>query len=230
MKTKTTYLYETKAEHLLEKELNKLGLKNDAKVLNIACENDLVPAYLKKFVDEENVYGVDIDADVSAANPQIKKCDVDRESLPFANEAFDLVISVWGLEHFKSDRIFKEVSRVLKSGGYFVALTPNDRHPIFVASKAFGKKLAPWYYKKILRSSYDPHQTFYRLNNVTDLRSATDKAGLATKNMFVLGPAYILYYFNFSKILQGLVKFADLLMTVPALGRFKPYLLLVAKK
>lgn len=48
------------------------------------------------------------------------------EPFPFADEAFDLVISVEGIEHLENQYQFAaEVSRVLKQGGHAIVTTPN---------------------------------------------------------------------------------------------------------
>src|SRR5258708_30389317 len=47
------------------------------------------------------------------------------EHLPFASGSFDLVVSVWVLEHLKEPlTVFREVGRALVPGGHFVFLTP----------------------------------------------------------------------------------------------------------
>src|SRR5712692_758282 len=53
------------------------------------------------------------------------------EDLPFAGESFDLIVSLWVLEHLRVPEIvFGEVQRVLRPGGHFVFLTPNLRNPL----------------------------------------------------------------------------------------------------
>src|SRR5262245_52737238 len=48
------------------------------------------------------------------------------EKLPFTTESFDVVVSVWVLEHLADPlATFLEVRRVLKPGGHFIFLTPN---------------------------------------------------------------------------------------------------------
>src|SRR5579872_1987432 len=55
------------------------------------------------------------------------------ESIPFAGESFDLVVSVWVLEHLRDPMAtFREVRRVLRPGGHFVFLTPNLRNPLML--------------------------------------------------------------------------------------------------
>ncbi len=50
----------------------------------------------------------------------------DAENLPFKNRCFDFVISNELIEHlFHLDKHFKEVNRILKSGGHYLIKTPN---------------------------------------------------------------------------------------------------------
>jgi SAM-dependent methyltransferase len=51
---------------------------------------------------------------------------VDTDTLPFPDRAFDVVLSFDVFEHIPdSDKHLREVSRVLKEGGYYLLQTPN---------------------------------------------------------------------------------------------------------
>src|SRR5258708_18034995 len=63
------------------------------------------------------------------------------EHLPFASGSFDLVVSVWVLEHLREPlTVFREVGRGLRPGGDFVFLTPNRPNPLLVLNR-IGKAL-----------------------------------------------------------------------------------------
>jgi len=50
-------------------------------------------------------------------------------SFPFADESFDCVLSMEGIEHFENQaRFVRECARVLRPGGSFVLTTPNVLH------------------------------------------------------------------------------------------------------
>ena len=52
-----------------------------------------------------------------------------EESIPYANETFDLVFSDNVVEHLSDpNAVLNEVRRVLKPGGLFFAKTPNKKH------------------------------------------------------------------------------------------------------
>src|SRR5260370_18797793 len=58
------------------------------------------------------------------------------EHLPFASGSFDLVVSVWVLEHLREPlTVFREVGRVLRPGAHFVFLTPNLLNPLLLFNR-----------------------------------------------------------------------------------------------
>lgn len=70
-------------------------------------------------VDKSQAYSVDL-----PSNTEFRQMTV--PPLDFADESFDYVISFQVIEHIKRDHDFvKEVSRVLRKGGYFIVSTPN---------------------------------------------------------------------------------------------------------
>ncbi|MFH0830911.1 MAG: methyltransferase domain-containing protein [Parcubacteria group bacterium] len=216
---------------LLAEALHGLQLGSKSRVLNIACEEELVPKFLPSSIDPANVYGVEIDEDVIRRNANIKRCDVDREPLPFADNTFELVVSIWGVEHFKTAQVFTEARRVLKPGGRLIFITPNTAHPIFWVNKLLGGMFSRPYFKYVLRTSYNPHETFYRFNRKRAVQRAAQNAGLRLHRLVFFGPSYVIYYFNFSKTAQRLVSWLDrALFTNPILYRFKPYLVGVLQK
>lgn len=58
-----------------------------------------------------------------------RQCEVDAGPLPFADAAFDVVISDSQLEHrFDPDHALGEMARVLRPGGRLLLLLPNTAH------------------------------------------------------------------------------------------------------
>lgn len=77
---------------------------------------------------KDNYYPTEINKNY--VNPEIwnkfKNATIaDARNLPFENESFDQVVSIYNLEHIEDlDRVFKEVKRVLKPKGRFIVALP----------------------------------------------------------------------------------------------------------
>ncbi len=226
----TQAFYTEDAEAFAREAMQKLGIGKQSVVLNLACEEKRVPDALKGIVRSEHVYGVDIDEEVIAKDPQIVFANVDTDPLPFKKEMFDVVVSIWGMEHFQKPRIFHEVERVLKPGGRFIFLTPNLVNPIFLAAKVLGVSFADFYYRRILKLPYHPHATYYRFNRAGSVRRVIKGTGLRIEQMSFLGPAQALWYARFSKLVQGALRVIDRVCTVPVLCHLKPYLFVTLQK
>jgi SAM-dependent methyltransferase len=78
---------------------------------------------------DRQVWGVDF-----AAHPRLEHREFFRElapdgAIPFPDDSFDVVAALWVVEHVAEPESFlREVARVLKPGGCFVALTADARH------------------------------------------------------------------------------------------------------
>ncbi|MFN3813428.1 MAG: class I SAM-dependent methyltransferase [Aquificaceae bacterium] len=95
-------------------------------VLDIGCSTGRNLDYVGKFLSPgAELYGVDLEK--NSAIPEsiaFYQCDVDKDTLPFKDQSFDLVISTFVLEHLKEpQRLFLESYRVLKGGMYFYCVT-----------------------------------------------------------------------------------------------------------
>ena len=86
-------------------------INHHKKILNIGCGNE--------------TYGTDF-VDKYPMRKDIKKCDLDREKLPYKNNTFDVVFSKNFFEHIKNQgQVLKEMVRVTKKGGKIVVITDN---------------------------------------------------------------------------------------------------------
>jgi SAM-dependent methyltransferase len=118
------------------------------------------------------------------------------EHLPFAGGSFDLVVSVWVLEHLKEpSTVFGEVRRVLRPGGHFIFLTPNLRNPLLVLNR-IGKAL-PVVQTRLVSRFYgrreaDTFPVQYRANTVGGLRRLAEASGLEVVELRVVpDPTYL---------------------------------------
>jgi SAM-dependent methyltransferase len=99
------------------------------------------------------VTAVDLDPGRGAAlmdrlGLDVRRCDIERQSLPFEDAAFDLVLLCETLEHLRVDPQFalSEVNRVLRPGGLVLLTTPNlyaaQNLLRFVLGRGFGDAVA----------------------------------------------------------------------------------------
>lgn len=128
------------------------------------------------------VTGADVDPEV-ISNPELDEaCVITPDGrLPFADEAFDLVLSDWVVEHVAEPIPFlREVARVLREGGSFFLRTPNKHHYVgFLAS------VTPhWFHELVANRArgmsseeHEPWPTYYRLNSRRAIKLAGDSAG-----------------------------------------------------
>lgn len=100
------------------------------KVLDLGCGTGRLT---KELLDRgAEVVGVDVSEEMlkilQKKFPQVKTVLADAENLPFEDEEFDLIIANFLIVHFKDlDSLFREVYRVLRSGGYLILTNINQR-------------------------------------------------------------------------------------------------------
>lgn len=143
--------------------------------------------------------GVDPDlASLAARDGGMPILQAGGETLPFANESFDMVVSVWVVEHLaRPERVFAEVARVLKPLGHFVFLTPNALNPLVVGNRV--GQLAPWLQKRLVANVYgrDGSDTFavrYRANTKRKLKKIASAIGFSVAELNVIAdPTYVAF-------------------------------------
>ena len=119
------------------------------------------------------VIGADIDTTVTT-NPSIDQAVVIDQNvcLPFCEKTFDIIVSDWTFEHIVDPKwAASELDRVLKSGGWLCARTPNRNGYVALANRVVG----PFSDRIIFaaqpdRQAVDIFPTVYRMNSVSALR------------------------------------------------------------
>lgn len=152
-------------------------------------------------------------------------------SIPLENEAVDVVVSQQVLEHIEfPDKMFSEVSRVLRPGGIFAAMTPNLWYPTTVIASLTPYSFHLWVTNKLLGiDEDDTFPTFYRANRISTLRRLGEEAGFATKHSeyFMCNPGQ----FDFSPFLTWLeVGFVRLLDSSEAFRKLRDIVIIVYQK
>jgi ubiquinone/menaquinone biosynthesis C-methylase UbiE len=117
------------------------------------------------------------------------------ERLPFASQAFDVVIASWVLEHLsRPAAAFGEIARVMRPGGSFFFLTPNAAHPLPRLSATISplhrlqRQAVPRLYG---RSAADTFPVAYRANTLQAIERLAVQVGLSPVDItWVDDPSY----------------------------------------
>jgi len=117
------------------------------RMIDLGCGDGEITLMFKEELKAREVYGVDIDEQAVALarkrGIEAYIADLSKDSLPFPNEFFDLVLSLEVIEHLANpDNMLKEAYRVLRKGGYLLISTPN---------------LASWINRLLLLLGYQPY-------------------------------------------------------------------------
>ena len=146
------------------------------------------------------IVGIDPDFDSLREHrlPALPRTAALSGGLPFVAGSFDVVAASWLLEHLpQPSTTFTEVGRVLRSGGVFVFITPNARHPLAWANRAAGQlgraqgRLVARLYG---RAEADTFPTAFRANSPATLATLCAVAGLALETLeCVADPTYLAF-------------------------------------
>jgi len=112
------------------KAIELCKIKNHKTVLDLGCGYGLWSYELLR--NNRNVFGIDIDRhSVTYANhlktkekghSNIHFINGSGEILPFKDGVFDSVIAISVLQYVNRDKLFKEVTRILKKNGLFISI------------------------------------------------------------------------------------------------------------
>jgi len=169
--------FENRWDDRLLREAVLRELDGTKDLLDLGAGAGIVPEMDYKGI-ARRVCGVDPDPRV-AENPHL---DEGREGLgeaiPYPDASFDVVVSDNVLEHLDDPlSVFREVARVLRPGGIFLAKTPNRWHYV-----ALGASLTPHSFHRKFnegrgRASVDTFPTRYRANSRGQLAPLARAAG-----------------------------------------------------
>lgn len=172
-------------------------LTPESAVLDIGCGRT---GGIERFWRQARVaVGVDPDRGSLAARGEgMTVLQSGGEHLPFADASFNVVVSVWVLEHLETpEKVFAEVARVLKPGGHLIFLTPNALNPLVMGNRV--GQLAPWLQKQLVSNVYgrDGADTFavrYRANTTSRIRELAASTGFEVAELKVIAdPTYVAF-------------------------------------
>lgn len=146
------------------------------------------------------VIGIDVD-NRARDNPFLDQFHlIEGDAWPIQSNSVDLIVCDNVLEHIENpDRLFREICRVLKDGGYLCLRTPNRWSYIAIAATLIPNR----YHSKVTsvvqegRSEEDVFPTVYKCNSVRKLRGTMKDSGF---DCVVYGHDAEPTYLSFSKI------------------------------
>ncbi len=153
-----------------------------ANVLDLGC-GWRYPSHCSFLGAHAFVAGVDIDRDISR-QPLPARVRADAHVLPFADNSFDLVSSVYVVEHLHDpSRCLSEVARVLRSGGVMMFLTNSCFSPAVWLAFALVLVLAGWRLYAGRSGSGHNHATDKEHAAVWQSAEEANAAGIAQRSL-----------------------------------------------
>jgi SAM-dependent methyltransferase len=146
-------------------------------ILDVGCGDGVLSSVLfrKVFVGCDRLY-----PSIKKARSQWLYCNVLQANaieLPFKNRSFDMCFSNCVIEHIKNDtKVFREISRVLKTNGYFLATFPSDSFESMIPGY-FIKPLFPQLWEKIM-IKINRSLIHYHYYNLSSLELNLETVGL----------------------------------------------------
>lgn len=174
--------------------------------------------------------GVDVDERVMT-NPHLDEGRIGRgEVIPYADECFDVVVADNVLEHLERPReVFREVARVLRPGGRFLAKTPNKWHYMPTIARLTSTRFHQLVNKLRGRDESDTFPTRYLANTPADIRRWAEEAGLHVKRVDLIEgrPEYLRW--NALTYSVGML-YERIVNTLPFLARLRVLLVIELEK
>lgn len=106
-----------------EQAIAHCNLQSGMRVLDLGCGTGATLGYITAKYGLHG-FGVDVSAELIArarqTSPQLSWMRSRSETLPFANESMDVILSECTLSIFEMESVLSECVRTLKCGGYFV--------------------------------------------------------------------------------------------------------------
>lgn len=134
-----------------------------------------------------HVCGVDPDERVQD-NPYLDEGRVGvGEKIPYPDASFDVVIADNVFEHLTDPlRVFAEVNRVLKPGGFLLFKTPNRWHYMPLIAQLTPTRFHKFFNKLRGRATVDTFPTRYRANSRRVIKALAGKSGFEVADLCLI--------------------------------------------
>lgn len=107
-----------------------LSIKENAKILDVGALNFSQYKRTQNLKIKLNHYGIDYCDPTEKTPPNyiFKKCDLNKEKIPFEDDYFDVIVASHIIEHLNEPlNFFRECMRVLKPSGMLYIEAPSER-------------------------------------------------------------------------------------------------------
>lgn len=176
------------------------------------------------------IHGVDPDERV-AENPYLDEGRVGfGEQIPYPDQTFDVAFSSSVWEHLdQPEAVFKEVARVLKPGGVFLAKTPNKNHYMPLIARLTPHSFHEFINKKRGREAEDTFPTVYRVNSRRDVKRIAEATGFRVRAIHLTEgrPEYLRLW---APLYAGAWVYERAVTHVPFLSGFRLLMIAVLEK
>jgi ubiquinone/menaquinone biosynthesis C-methylase UbiE len=175
-------------------ELLKKYLTKESTVLDAGCGMRGILADHKNLAAK--IVGVDQSEFLLSQNNFVaEKILTDLSHIPLSDASIDVVTSEFVLEHLKEPlKVFQELFRLLRPGGFFLFITPNVYNPVMSASKILPHFIHAFLTKKLLHHPEEAHETWYRANSIHSLMHLGNGVGFTNMNIERAGnPEYLAF-------------------------------------
>lgn len=164
---------------VLLRDLVDKYLDDKISVLDVGCGhgNFVIDELRDKFV---KAVGIDCNKEGTEKNVCLDEVMIGNiESTPFEDKKFDLVVSLWMLEHIKNpEKVFLEINRVIKNGGYFAFVTPNKFNFLIFLRRLIGDRVSGFINKIVYgREEKDLYGVYYKANSVSKIKKLAKICG-----------------------------------------------------
>ena len=124
------------------------------------------------------------------------KALANADTLPFPTSSFDILTSQWVVEHFENpQKSFREMARVLVSGGEFIFLTTNANNYIPLVSRLIPDTLQKTLIHRLLkRPIHESFPTFFRANTKKQIAKLAQQTEFTIEAIdYVANPFYFAF-------------------------------------
>ena len=145
------------------------------------------------------IVGIDPDLDsLREHRLPLPRAQASSSHLPLAESAIDVAFASWLLEHLpQPGRDFAELARVLRPGGAFVFITPNQRHPLALLNRLLGRagQAQRWLVSRLYgRAGGDTFPAYYRANSPATIARLANENGMRLARLETIeDPTYLAF-------------------------------------